>query len=390
MTSLRFKVIACLLLVAILLSACAPKAEPVPASAPAMASPSPIAIPVSQSSELREEEWQRTVSAAQREGSVIVLCGDPSVRTPLSQEFRKKYGISAEFVIGRANERVAKVLAERRANLYLNDIFLSGTAVMLTELKPIGVLDPLEPTLVLPEVVDTKYWQGGKLRWADKERYVLIFLTAANIPLAINTDLVQPGEIKSYKDLLNPKWKGKITLNDPTVSGAGNQWFAAALASGKLDLDYMRKLVAQNPLVLRDQRLQIEWLARGKYPVTICPKSDLLREFKLLGSPVQLLIPLEGTYVSEGGGAASLLNRAPHPNAAKLFLNWLLSKEGQMIHSRAYGKASLRLDVPSDFVDPAELLQPGVDYFFLDEKFYVEDRPTYTKVAQEIFKSLIP
>lgn len=380
----NFSLIGLFLIVAILLS-CTPKSVPLKETIPTETQSQILKL---NDKEAWELEWEKILAEAKKEGTVVILCGDASVQAPLTQEFKKKYGINAEFVIGRGNERWAKVVAERRANLYMNDIWLSGIDTMINQLKATGASDPLYPDLVLPEVVDGKYWQAGRLSWVDKDRYVLRFLGGFSAPLAINTNLVQVAEVRSYKDLLNPKWKGKMTMNDPTVSGTGQSWVANMLASGKLDSDFMVKLIAQEPLLLRDQRLQADWLARGKYPIAIAPKGDVVREFSGLGSPLQLIMPVEGTHVAEGGGYISILNRAPHPNAAKVFINWLLSREGQMVHSRAYGKPSLRVDVPDDFIDPAERPRPGMSFYEQDEKFYVEGKPRFMQLAREIFRPL--
>lgn len=381
-----------LLLLLFACSAKAPKAAGGPATKPLTPGAFENASNSIQKATVREtweEEWQKILIAGQREGTVVIFSGGAETREPYTQAFKAKYGISLEFVAGRGDQLVNKVLQERRAGLYLNDVYVVSPTVVLQGLKPTGALDPLESALILPEVTDAKYWWGGKLPWIDEGHYVFQFTASVNVPIGINTDSVKPEEITSYKDLLDPKWKGKMTINDPTLQGTGQNWFTVTLATGKLDEAYFRKLVEQKPLVIQDQRLQIDWLARGKYPIAISPKSDILALFQNEGAPVKGIITQEGTYISGGSNTISLFNRAPHPNAAKVFINWLLSKEGVTIHAKARGgDPPLRVDVPTDFLDPAKMLQPGVSYFRPDEKFYTEGR-VYDKLAKEIFGPLM-
>lgn len=341
--------------------------------------------------EARELRWGKILSAALKEGRVVILAGGSQVREPLSRGFKERFGIEVEFIIGRGDEQVQRIFTERRAGIYYNDVYVSSPSMMVIDLKPGGALDPFEPALILPEVTDPKYWRSGKLPWFDKDHYVFQFIGYSSIPLGINTNLVKPEDIKSYRDFLAPQWKEKISINDPTVSGSGNNWFVAMLSSGKLDIEYFQKLVEQKPAIIRDQRLQLEWLARGRYPIAITPKSDVLAQFEEAGAPVKGLMVQEGTYLTAGGGVTSLFNRAPHPNAAIVFINWLLSKEGVTIFSRARGgEPSLRTDVSSDFLDPIKILQPGVEYFRPTEEYYLRDTVRFTEVARELFKPLLP
>ncbi|MFH1122218.1 MAG: hypothetical protein V1758_01005 [Pseudomonadota bacterium] len=155
-----------------------------------------------------EADWEKSLAAAKKEGKVNIYgVVSNSVRTSLSKSFAQKYGIQLEFVIGRGSELVEKVSSERRAGIFLADLYLGGATTPTTTFKPKGFLDPLKPLLILPEVTDPKVWYGGGLFFSDLERqYVACpVLTASNNYLSVNTDLVKPGEINSYKDLLNPK-----------------------------------------------------------------------------------------------------------------------------------------------------------------------------------------
>ena len=339
-----------------------------------------------------EAEWKQTLEGAKKEGKVHIYgVASSETRAALSKAFGQKYGIELEFVTARAEEIAARLTAERRANMYLADLYIGGSTMSTTSYKPQGFLDPIKPLLVLPEVTDPKAWYGGALYFGDKERqYVACpVLTASNNYLSVNTGSVKPGEIKSYKDILNPKWKGKIIINDPTITGAGSRWFAV-VADRFTGLDYMRDLVKQEPVLTRDQRLQVESLARGKYAIAIGVQPDLQAEFVKAGAPIQTIIPEEGAWLGGGPGLIAYFNRAPHPNATKIFINWLLSKEGQTLYSKTAKAESARLDVPNDHLNKGDLRAPGAKYFISeDEEFLIKKVEYENKWAKEIFGPLI-
>ena len=201
--------------------------------------------------------------------------------------------------------------------------------------------------------------------------------------------MVKVDEIKSYRDLLQPRWKGKIIINDPTVAGIGGKWFSM-VGRYIMNLDFMREIARQEPVILRDQRLQVDWLAKGKYPIGIAAVTDMVTEFRKAGAPLSYAEPSEGTWLGNGSGGLGLVVKAPHPNAARVFVNWMLTKEAQSIYSREYGVPSARLDVSTEGIDPVTVPKPGVKYVlgFKEETLIGEDEYRNT-VGREIFGQLI-
>ncbi len=190
-----------------------------------------------------EVEWDKSLAGAKKEGKVVIYTTLGGETTPiLRKAFMDKYSIAVEYIGGTGGEMAQKILTERKAGLYLVDLWQGGNTTLINSLKPAGALDLLEPAFILPEVKDASKWLGGKLEFVDKERTILPYLAYAAPPIAINTGAVKPEEMKSYRDLLNPRWKGKITIQDPTSPGFGQNWFAVALELG-IGLDYMRELV---------------------------------------------------------------------------------------------------------------------------------------------------
>lgn len=266
---------------------------------------------------------------------------------------------------------------------------MGGATTQITQLQPAGAMTPMDTALILPEVIDPKVWWKGSLLWVDNKHMSLAFSAFTLPAYAINTTVIKPEELKSYRDLLNQKWKGKITLNDPTLAGIGEQGSSFLLET--LGVEFLKELAKQEPVIVRDQRLQVEWLAHGKYPLALFCKSDPIAEFQKAGAPIKELIPVEGQALTGGTGNLSFIDQAPHPNAAKVFINWLLSREGQTLYSQAVLVQSAREDIPTDFLDPVKMRQPGVKYLWINTeekllKIGNEDRPIFKEVFGPLIK----
>jgi len=345
-------------------------------------------------SERAKADWETVLKKARQEGSVAVFGGTTVGALKASVKiFKEKFGIDLLITTGRGSSIIPKFLQERRNGLYLQDVMISGQTTLIDPLKKQGVFDPLEPVLVLPEVLDRKLWYDGTFDWADREqRYIFNFALYPTHNVVVNTDLVKPEEIQSYYDLLNPKWKDKIVINDPTTDGMGNSGFTAMLYNKMVDVDFFRKLAAQKNVMTRDQDLQATWVAKGKYPITLWPSLGAVARFIDAGAPVRPIVNVkEGTHAGSTGSALGLFNKAPHPNAAKVFINWFLSREGQDINEKHVRKQTRRIDVPPEGLKDFEIRIAGVKYFpKVDEKeeFILTEAKNYDKLAEQIFASL--
>ncbi len=353
-----------------------------PTAKPATPSPAPTAN--------AQQQWDALVAAAQKEGTVtIYTLWRPETRDALTPAFKAKYGINLEFSpFSRGAELLAKVDAEQRAGLFLADMFGAGSNSMISLLKPAKVLGQLEPLLVLPEVTDGKNWSPGKLPFVDKDRTFVAMISSLQRNVVYNTDLIKKGEIADYPDLLKPQYTGKITMNDPTVTGPGGD-FMIHLAVNIYDLnrarDYLTALVGpQKAVVERDNRLQVETVARGKYSLGLAPNPDNMSNFMSLGAPLEVVIFKQGVRVTSAAGAIAVPVKQAHPNAAKLFANWLLTKEGQTIFSKGFGNPSLRTDVSTEGFNPIFLAQPGEKVFPDSEDFLMRTEEVLGMAKQVI------
>ncbi len=379
----RFSVIGIMILLALVFASCGQSTPPATVSQPTTAVTK--AAPQQQTWEV---EWQKTVEAAKQEGRItLYTTAGPQIRDAFTKAMKDKYGLEMEYVTGRGVEIITKMLNERRAKLYLGDAYMAGATSAIDSLVPEGVIDSMNGELVLPEVTDTSKWMNNKLPWVDQAHRFLGFRGSPFWSYTRNTDLVKAEDVASYKDLLKPAFKGKIAMGDPTITGASNS-FVAVVSLYLLNRDYIRQLVAQEPILSRDERQVTEWVARGKYSVLIGTTPDPITEFMKAGAPLQPMVAKEGTMIEPGAGTMSLMNGRPHPNATRLFLNWLLSKEGQTVYAQAAGTESAREDVPKTFAGGGLVREPGKQYIFGDEEFRAKGSQA-VKESQEDFKPLL-
>src|SRR5262249_57439103 len=149
--------------------------------------------------------------------------------------------------------------------------------------------------------------------------------------------------------------------------------------------DGVGQLSEQAVVRTRDLRQQVEWGGRGRYPIAVGGDDTFVVEFRRQGlgqqvEPVALYSQLGGRQ-GPAFGNAMLMNRAPHPNAAKVYLNWLLSQEGQSSWTRNTDRNSRRLDVPGpDRAAP----RPGVSYPIVNR----EENQPYIQRAMELADAL--
>lgn len=313
-----------------------------------------------------QQKWDSTLALAKKEGAVslyVLPVWGAGLRSSLMQAFKAKYGLDVEVSPLPAGELPAKVKAEQRAGLYLADVFGGGGTNYLIQYKPEGIVGPIEPMLILPEVLDPKAWAGGELFNYDKQDHMFIsMLQVAARTIVYNEDLVKEGEISSYKDLLKPQFKGQVTILDPSDPTSGTvipNHLVNAYGWDEAFAFLRELLVKQEAVIFKDARLQVEAVARGKYSVILGGSGQYKAEFIALGAPLAVKIPKEGDYVTTSFGGLCVPTKFAHPNAATIFVNWLLTKEGQSIFAKGAGGPSRRLDASTEGIDPIFVPLPG-------------------------------
>jgi iron(III) transport system substrate-binding protein len=338
-----------------------------------------------------DKEWAAIVEAAKKEGKVVVAGSpDPVMRNEVIPKFTGRYGIPVEFIAGRSSEITARVKTERAAGIYSVDIFLAGPDTTATVLHGEKLIEPIKPLLVMPEVADGAKWKRGRIWFADpEERFVVRAFNSVATMLFINTDQVKPEEMRTAKDLLNPKWRGKISAEDPTAIGSGSN--AAARFYHDLGEDFVRKLyIEQKTVRTRERRQMTDWLARGTQPICLNCREDDVRPLVKEGFKILEIFELTDIPPSINGSPwmLTMANRTPNPKAAQLFANWMLAKEGLEIYARGYGSATLRTDIDESFLNPGNLPKKGVKYFDdTDWKWVLSGRQEYREKVWQALKA---
>ena len=367
-------------------------AAPAPATAaPAAAAPAAAKPAAAAQAGISDADWNALIEAAKKEGTLNLATYAGSGLRNVSQAFMDTYpGINVEHQQFQSSSRdfVPRLLPEQKAGLYAWDIATMPTQEMLRQVREAGGIDPIRPLIVKGELLDDKTWidgfEGGFNDIEKKWGYSIG--RDHEIQNWINTDLVKEGEIKSLQDLLDPKWKGKITGGDPRTKGSG--FTPATMMRIKTgDDSLMKKLyVDQEIVVSADARQLTESMVRGRFAIGLgAVDRRILADFQEqgLGKNIKIVEIPEIEYTNAANNTLWLLKNAPHPNAAKLWVNWILSKEGSTLWSKNSQINPRRVDVP--MYDEVTYPKPGVQYPRSDDERLLPEMQR----TQDIAKSLL-
>jgi iron(III) transport system substrate-binding protein len=297
------------------------------------------------------EDWRKIVEAARKE--IKVVAGGPPtavLRKQYKDTFENRFGLELELISAPGPQNAGKAMSEFKAGVRYFDVLHGGSGT-LEPLKNENMLALFSDYMILPEVKDPRQWWGGHM-WEDNvktNRFIYSFSADFSVPPFYNSDLVKPDEINSYEDLLNPKWKGKIGLFEPRIPSAGQGlWGYLMRAKGK---EFLQRLADQNLFIHRDGQQLAVGLAKGTLAVALGLAQRFVDPYIKGGLPIKVLSSVkEGMGGSNGFGTVAVMKNAPHPNAAKVYINWLLSREGQDLYGRALTQGSRRFDVDTKWL----------------------------------------
>lgn len=336
-------------------------------------------------------EWERTLRAAGQEGELTYYAiGEVG----FVAEFEKKFPrIKVRVVQGRGNELLARMMAERRAGKYLADVARIGNTSPYA-LYQGKSLQPIAPALILPEVKDESKWWSGKHQYIDSEgKYIFVPVGSVSVNMvAYNTDLVGPTELNSFWDLLQEKWRAKIVVIDPRATGYGRSGARAAYFHPQLGGEYLRRLFSEQIIMVsRDYRQAIDWLAQKRFAIMMFSNGDDVLQARAQGLPVNVVdtgVWKEGGMLEPGAFTVTWLDKSPHPNAAKVFINWLLSRDGQIAVQKDGGiNDSLRIDIPKNDVRLMARRKEGAKYVVTWKEEWIDAEPMQKVVNQALARS---
>ena len=333
-------------------------------------------------------DWPQVVAAAKKEGKVVVntFPGDGYKRA--LKAFSQAYpDIKLEHTGLHSQDFTPRILQERQANLFTWDVATIPTSTALQVLRPAGVWDPVRPVIALPEVKDDAVWDGGFERGFAlvKDRALCYgFVAVRGGGVTINTDMVKEEQVRGVKDMLDPRWKGKLLL--PDVRVMGDAFWPMTAARLQMGDEIIKKLfVDQEPVLSRDNRQVAEFMVRGRYPIALGVNPQLLATFQRqgLGKNLKLLHFPEMSSMSSSSSTVWLVNRAPHPNAAKVFINWLLTRDAQVVWAKEVETNTRRIGIEPG--NPQYAVPPDAKFMQIDAE---ENLPEVVK-TQDIARAVI-
>jgi iron(III) transport system substrate-binding protein len=278
--------------------------------------------------------------AAKADGRVIFYASmDIEVAEGIGRTFEAKYpGIVVQVERAGAERLLQRVSQEYAAGIHTVDVIDSTDAAHPLYWKQQGWLAPYVPE--------------GVARLPANARDVDGFYAVDRATMAVvayNTKLVTAAEApKSYADLLDPKWAGKIIKANPAY--AGNTLTATLILSRTLGWDYFQKLGRQRVMQVQSATEPPKKLALGERAVMFDGSEYVALSAKRRGQPIEIVYMPEGTPLVFG--SAAIMKDAPHPNAARLFISFLFSREGQQYFVEKGYFRSLDPEVPAPAGQP--------------------------------------
>ncbi len=338
-----------------------------------------------------QQEWDQTLAAAKKEGEISFYGSEGYEK--IFEVFQKRYPeIKVKSNTSRrGSEHGQAVMNERRAGQYIVDLFINGVVTPNTVFHKANILEPIRPQLILPEVVDESKWWSGKHHYADPDGN-FIFVFQGNVhgsENAYNTKQVNPKDIKSYWDFLDPKWKGKIVAYDPSRVSTVAHSLRFLFNHPDLGAEYVRRLFSEMDITYsRDERQMIDWLGAGKYAIAFFVTE--VEAAAKQGLPIRDFEPSqfrEGAFVGPSQGGVNLFKNAPNPNAAKIAINWLLSREGQESYQKVFAsvgdvRQSMREDIAMEVIPPSQRRLKSVRYIYAGRPEWLDMAPV-SKVIKE-------
>jgi len=307
---------------------------------------------------------KRILEAAKKEGTVVLYTSlNLKDSVPITETFEKKYGVKVSLWRASSEKVVQRGVTEARAGRFSPDVFETNGPEMEALYR-----EQLLDTFYSPFFKDLPAEAFPKHRHYVPDRFN--FFT-----IGWNTNLVKPQDVpNSYQDLLDPKWTGRIGMEASDVD-----WFAAMVKrmGEQKGLDFFRRLAAQKPELRTGHTLMAELVASGEIPLAISTYNHNIERLAVKDAPVKWKA-LDPTFGRPQGIAVA--KHAPHPNAALLFVDFMLSREGQeIIKQRGRVPSSLAVDSPLnkfkyEMIDPVIVLDEEQKWEKLWSQLFLQGR----------------
>ncbi len=338
-------------------------------------------------------QWNALIAAAKAEGTLNIVGGPEGSQADGGwyDAFGKQFGIKVVFSGGNAADVKARVLAERAQGVYTVDI--SGQGGTGTQgFVDAKVLQAVTPLIINPEAIDrSKNFYVNTPIWSDPGhvfcQYIAMDANFNNAEFYYNTQKVSQAEIdsvKAWKDLLDPKWKGRIVIGDISSGEASTDRSRLWLLLGQSWFDTLLRTQAPKVVLYGDERTYADGVARGDYQIALFPPgtASLQKAIQSKLPVANLTRTLSEGSPHSGAQRTCVMDHPAHPNAAKLFANWMLMKDGQAALNQftmRVDRIGLRTDVPVGVVLPdLKARADAKPFIFIDES-----APEYIKAQTD-------
>ena len=306
-----------------------------------------LAFPAVATAQSTDAEWNATLAKAKTQTLVMVNQGSKAFDNVI-EAFTKKFGIKVEATVARPTVILPRVKTEQANGQYLWDIWWATTSNMVGVAAPAGMLQPFEPFLILPEVKDVNQWRHKDYIYGDAAHMVFTHTHEVSFSVYRNVDVIPDLKTDDVQTLLDPRLKGKIVARDASQPNAG-AWALAPIYKAKGG-DFLTKLLKDQDARVMDNPQQLDTaIMRGGAAVALGMEASSYSHCVKDGG-CKNIRPL-GHLAAASSRGLSVFKNAPHPEATKIFINWVLSKEGQELFVKEWGAVnetggvSMRKDV---------------------------------------------
>jgi iron(III) transport system substrate-binding protein len=307
----------------------------------------------------------QVLSAAKTEGTVVWYTSvDTKALNAIVQRFQETHpGITLQVLRAGANQIPPRVLTEQTAGKFNADL-INGDLLSMSQLIAAGALQVYHPSDL------TKFVKGSY----DPSGYWVSIYNATTViawnPQKLKADGLQPP--KTLADLAKPEWRGKIG-----ISASAFNWYLGVLNTQPGGADILKKIAENKPILTEGHTVSVTQLEAGEFDVTPTAYGYMANHERELGRPVDFVNPKP---LLVDPAPLALAKNAPHPNAARVLLEWLISKEGQEYILAVSDRPSSRVDVRN----PPRVFSPSMPYYMLPSV----DRAQYNSIVTQ-YKALL-
>ena len=279
------------------------------------------------------------------------LVGD--VGLAVSKGFKERYGISVDIITGRGAEFLERLKTEKRIGQVVADA-ADGSSLHLQNYKNEGFTVSLIDKV--PVFSEQGVWLTNVFGMDPKDKHIAGLSLNYYSPWINTKQLATPADMPQvWRDLLKPQWKGKMILTDPTTSGGPQQFFVPLMREKVIDEEYLKALYKQDLILSTSLQDEGRMLARGERALSVRGSISTLAKFAAEGAPIKAIDMKDGV-VELISPTTAVISGGPHPNAALVFMNWFLSKEGQTAFTKAASAPPVRKDVTDTTPEAARII----------------------------------